>query len=158
MEAISGRFDRNPPLHYEMRIRRVRGELAESPDDLALHDDIAVAFDRLGKSDEALKWIERKRRRMTGIRDVPRPPVAPRRRGPQASRPDAPGWKPAPPPSLDEPFYLTALDHMQQPNFLLAAVVVYIPAGVVAGCVVVAVVRARRRRARERRLTEGGAS
>jgi hypothetical protein len=68
VEAISGRFDRNPPLHYEMRIRRVRGELAESPDDLALHDDIAVAFDRLGKSDEALKWIERKRRRMTGMK------------------------------------------------------------------------------------------
>ncbi|MBO6513184.1 MAG: hypothetical protein JJ974_04385 [Phycisphaerales bacterium] len=59
-EIITGRFDRFPPLFYEMRLERVTGELADDPDNLDLYDDAGVACDRLGLSDEAIGWMERK--------------------------------------------------------------------------------------------------
>lgn len=64
IQVITGRFERNPPLYYEMRLKRVTAELASQPDRLDLYDDASVACDRLGKSDEALKWSEKKRRRL----------------------------------------------------------------------------------------------
>jgi hypothetical protein len=51
--AITGRFERNPPLYYEMRLARVADELQSDPADLA-------ACDRLGRGDEAIAWMERK--------------------------------------------------------------------------------------------------
>jgi len=63
-EIITGRFDRFPPLFYEMRLERVTKELASDPDSLALFDDAGVACDRLGRSDEAIGWMERKRETM----------------------------------------------------------------------------------------------
>lgn len=56
-DVIAGRFERNPDLFYEMRIMR----LTESGQALSLdeHYDVAVAFDRLGRHDEAIKWIGR---------------------------------------------------------------------------------------------------
>lgn len=59
-EVITGRFDRFPPLFYEMRLERVAGEIAGDPDNLDLYDDAGVACDRLGRSDEAIGWMERK--------------------------------------------------------------------------------------------------
>lgn len=61
---ITGRFERSPPLFYEMRIDRAKRAL-EAPREswdtyLRLFDDIAVAYDRLGKSEDAIVWIEKK--------------------------------------------------------------------------------------------------
>jgi hypothetical protein len=60
-EIITGRFDRFPPLYYEMRLERVSSEIESDPDDLNLYDDAGVACDRLGRHDEAIEWMARKR-------------------------------------------------------------------------------------------------
>ncbi len=53
--ALTGRFERNPPLYYQMRVDRLRAQ----PHLTALEDDdLAVALDRLGKGDEALKVLK----------------------------------------------------------------------------------------------------
>jgi hypothetical protein len=59
--VITGRFERNPPLYYEMRIERLKKEIPEDPQKLNLYDDIAVAYDRLHNDDEAIKWMEKKK-------------------------------------------------------------------------------------------------
>lgn len=61
VEVITGRFERNPPLYYRMRIARIDKELARNPDNPASYDDIAVAYDRLGESAKALEWMAKKR-------------------------------------------------------------------------------------------------
>lgn len=61
VEVVTGRFARNPPLFYEMRIEKAEVELKKSPKNWGLYDDIAVAKDRLGESAEALDWMNRKR-------------------------------------------------------------------------------------------------
>lgn len=60
-EVITGRFDRNPPLYYQMRLDRVTSEIKTNPTKLELYDDAAVACDRLNRDDEAIKWMERKK-------------------------------------------------------------------------------------------------
>lgn len=59
--VLTGRFERNPPLFYEMRLARVTAHLESHPEDLASYDDAGVACDRLGRSDEAISWMEKKR-------------------------------------------------------------------------------------------------
>lgn len=65
VETIVGRFDRYPPLYYEMRLERVATELDADPTDhpknLAAYDDAGVACDRLGRHDEAIEWMSGKR-------------------------------------------------------------------------------------------------
>lgn len=61
LDAIVGRFHRNPPLYYEMRLARVARLIEERPEDFNLYDDAAVACDRLGLGDEGLDWLEKKR-------------------------------------------------------------------------------------------------
>lgn len=61
LRVITGRFPRNPPLYYQMRIERERAALQATPKQFGLYDDIAVALDKLGRHDEALQTIERKR-------------------------------------------------------------------------------------------------
>lgn len=61
VETIVGRFDRYPPLYYEMRLERVTKVLEADPTDLAAYDDAGVACDRLGNSDEAIEWLAKKR-------------------------------------------------------------------------------------------------
>lgn len=60
-EIITGRFDRFPPLYYEMRLERVMQDLESDPDNLGLYDDAGVACDRLGRHDEAIGWMAKKR-------------------------------------------------------------------------------------------------
>lgn len=60
VDVIVGRFERNPPLYYEMRLDRVSKDLATHPDRLLLYDDAAVACDRLGRGDEGMDWLEKK--------------------------------------------------------------------------------------------------
>ncbi|WP_119321114.1 hypothetical protein [Capsulimonas corticalis] len=67
LAAITGRFERNPPLYYQMRIARVQQDLQTHPDSLDEYDDIAVACDRLGRDDEAIGWMERKRAHLTPL-------------------------------------------------------------------------------------------
>lgn len=60
-EIITGRFDRYPDLYYQMRLDRVTDEIETDPSNLDLYDDAAVACDRLGRCDEAIEWMARKR-------------------------------------------------------------------------------------------------
>ncbi len=62
--VLTGRFERNPALLYEMRLKRVSAHLQSHPEDLAAYDDAGVACDRLGRGDEAIAWMEKKRARL----------------------------------------------------------------------------------------------
>ena len=64
MAVLTGRFDRNPPLFYEMRLERVGSYLRSHPENLAAYDDAGVACDRLGRGDEAIAWMKKKRARL----------------------------------------------------------------------------------------------
>lgn len=72
--VLTGRFARNPPLFYEMRLARVAEHLRGYPDDLAAYDDAGVACDRLGRGDEAVAWMGKKRARLDGL-DAAEPSV-----------------------------------------------------------------------------------
>ncbi len=61
VKAITGWFDRYPPKYYEMRLERVTKELAAGPEDLDLYDDAGVACSRLGRHDEAIAWMVKKK-------------------------------------------------------------------------------------------------
>ncbi|MCB9674373.1 MAG: hypothetical protein H6737_04605 [Alphaproteobacteria bacterium] len=67
--VIYGDFDRFPPRYYEMRLERVTAELATNPT-FDRYDDAAAALDRLGRSDEAIAMMERKRAAMEGQSDA----------------------------------------------------------------------------------------
>ncbi|HEY3330864.1 MAG TPA: hypothetical protein VGK19_12625 [Capsulimonadaceae bacterium] len=66
-QIITGRFERNPPLYYEMRIKRLESEIPAHPDVLNNYDDIAVALDRVHRDDEAIRWEERKRAKLIAL-------------------------------------------------------------------------------------------
>jgi hypothetical protein len=72
--VLVGRFERNPPLFYEMRLARVTAYLQSHPDDLAAYDDAGVACDRLGRGNEAIAWMEKKRAQLEKL-DASRPEV-----------------------------------------------------------------------------------
>ncbi|PQV63716.1 hypothetical protein B1R32_10955 [Abditibacterium utsteinense] len=61
LRVITGRFERNPPLFYQMRIQRSLAQLKKTPREFGLYDDIAVAYDRLHRDDEALEIMAKKR-------------------------------------------------------------------------------------------------
>ncbi len=61
VRIITGWFDRYPPDYYQMRLVRVTRELRSAPNDLSLYDDAAVACDRLGRPDEAIEWMAKKK-------------------------------------------------------------------------------------------------
>ncbi len=65
--VLTGRFVRNPPVYYEMRLKRVAGLLDSDPGQLDAYDDAGVACDRLGRGDEAIAWMEKKRARLDGL-------------------------------------------------------------------------------------------
>ena len=60
-EAITGRFDRFPPRYYEMRLERCATAIEQGSRDLDLFDNAGVACDRLGRGDEAIEWMRKKR-------------------------------------------------------------------------------------------------
>lgn len=61
VRLIVGWFDRYPPTYYQMRLDRVSKELGSAPNNLGLYDDAAVACDRLGRIDEAIAWMAKKK-------------------------------------------------------------------------------------------------
>lgn len=62
-----GWFDRHPPLYYEMRLSRVSAAVRLEPGRLDHYDDAAVACDRLGRQDEAISWMEQKKKIMDSL-------------------------------------------------------------------------------------------
>lgn len=64
VRVITGRFERNPDLYYQLRLQRVTKELQADPTKLEAYDDAGVACDRLHRGDEAIAWMEKKRRQM----------------------------------------------------------------------------------------------
>jgi hypothetical protein len=59
--VLSGRFERNPPLYFEMRLQRTALLLGNDPKNLDAYDDAGVACDRLGLWDQAIQWMDKKR-------------------------------------------------------------------------------------------------
>ncbi|MGC4045616.1 MAG: hypothetical protein QM758_17635 [Armatimonas sp.] len=64
VRILTGRFERNPPRYYEMRLARVTKELQKTPNQLDLYDDAAVAAERLHHSDAAIAWMAKKKARI----------------------------------------------------------------------------------------------
>jgi hypothetical protein len=64
LRVITGRFERDPPLYYQMRIDRLTAAAKSRPLTLPEYDDIAVAFDRIGLDDDGLAWMGRKKARL----------------------------------------------------------------------------------------------
>lgn len=60
-KLIVGWFDRFPPTYYQMRLERVTKAIEGNPRNLDLYDDAGVACDRLGRSNEAIAWMARKK-------------------------------------------------------------------------------------------------
>lgn len=54
LELITGKFLRHSPEYYRWRIADREKRLKESPNDLAIMDDLAVAYDKLGESQKAV--------------------------------------------------------------------------------------------------------
>lgn len=69
LAVMVGRFPRNPPLYYEMRLERTKKELALNPANLAAYDDAAVACDRLERQDEAIALLDQKKRQLDALPD-----------------------------------------------------------------------------------------
>lgn len=69
LAVMMGRFPRNPPLYYEMRLERTKKELAARPTNLAAYDDAAVASDRLGRPEEAIALLDKKKVQLDAIPD-----------------------------------------------------------------------------------------
>ena len=66
LELITGKFLRHTEPYYRWRIADRTKRLEQSPNDLALYDDIAVAWDKLGDHEEAITVIQRKMEREQG--------------------------------------------------------------------------------------------
>jgi hypothetical protein len=67
VKVIAGRFERNPPQYYQMRLERVARELQTNPNKLENYDDAGVACDRLHRGDEAIAWMEKKKQRLEAL-------------------------------------------------------------------------------------------
>jgi hypothetical protein len=61
VEAVTGRFERQPARYYEMRLATVAREIEAGATALGLFDDAGVACDRLDRHDEAIAWMAKKR-------------------------------------------------------------------------------------------------
>lgn len=71
VHAMTGRFDRFPPLYYEMRLARVEKLIAKNPKDWEAYDAAAVACGRLGQDDDAIEWMNRKLQAMRNASVTP---------------------------------------------------------------------------------------
>jgi hypothetical protein len=60
--AIAGRFTIYPPEYYKRRIEIQTANLKKNPEDLNAYDNLAVAYDRIGKHDEAIATIRKERK------------------------------------------------------------------------------------------------
>lgn len=74
VRAITGRFDRNPPIYYAMRLARAASRVEADPRDFHAYDDAGVACDRLGRPAEAIAWMDRKAKALADAERVGVPP------------------------------------------------------------------------------------
>ncbi|MBC8289608.1 MAG: hypothetical protein H8E37_04750 [Planctomycetes bacterium] len=56
-ELISGKFLRHSKAFYEWRIKNRQARLEATPNDVALYDDLAVAYDKTGQHEKAIETI-----------------------------------------------------------------------------------------------------
>ncbi len=59
-DVIGGRFDRNPPLYYEMRLERSLKAIEADSEDFIAYGDAAIALDKLGRPNEAVVLLEKR--------------------------------------------------------------------------------------------------
>ena len=62
--AVAGRFTIYPREYYRKRIEIQSAILKKDPGNLDAYDNISVAYDRVGDSSNALKWIREKRKHL----------------------------------------------------------------------------------------------
>jgi tetratricopeptide (TPR) repeat protein len=67
LELLTGKFLRHSPEFYEWRVKDRLAKLEREPENLAYLDDLAVAYDKLGKQDLAIELMERKERLKPGM-------------------------------------------------------------------------------------------
>ena len=66
LELITGKFLRHSPEFYRWRIADRLKRLETAPSDAALLDDLAVAYDKTGRHDEAIETARRTERSHPG--------------------------------------------------------------------------------------------
>ncbi|MBI1375597.1 MAG: hypothetical protein GC159_23035 [Phycisphaera sp.] len=67
VDIIVGRFERNPPLYYEMRLERATKDIDTNPADLNAYDDAATSCDHLNRDDDAIDWMARKKAQLDDL-------------------------------------------------------------------------------------------
>ncbi len=67
LELITGKFLRHSTEFYEWRIADRKARLEQEPDNLALYDDLAVAYDKVGQTQKAIETILAKDKRKPGL-------------------------------------------------------------------------------------------
>lgn len=67
LELITGKFLRHSPAFYEWRIEDRKKRIEEEPDNVALYDDLAVAYEKTGQTDLAIETILKKEEISPGL-------------------------------------------------------------------------------------------
>ena len=67
LELITGKFLRHSPAFYEWRIEDRKKRLEEDPENVALYDDLAVAYEKTGQRDLAIETILKKEEISPGL-------------------------------------------------------------------------------------------
>ncbi len=67
LELITGKFLRHSPEFYRWRIQDRERRLQEHPSELALYDDLAVAYDKVGDDNKAIALMLDKEQRAPGL-------------------------------------------------------------------------------------------
>lgn len=67
LELITGKFLRHSPEFYQWRIEDRLKKLKSDPKNLAWHDDLAVAYDKIGQPDKAIAMMEAKETIQPGL-------------------------------------------------------------------------------------------
>lgn len=67
LELITGKFLRHSPEFYEWRIKDRTEKLKTDPTNLAYHDDLAVAYSKVGRTKDAIAMMEAKEKLKPGL-------------------------------------------------------------------------------------------
>jgi tetratricopeptide (TPR) repeat protein len=67
LELITGKFLRHSPEFYEWRIKDRLEKLKTEPNNLAYHDDLAVAYSKVGRTNDAIATMEAKDKIKPGL-------------------------------------------------------------------------------------------
>lgn len=67
LELITGKFLRHSPAFYDWRIEDRKKRIEAEPDNVALYDDLAVAYEKTGQTDLAIETILKKEEISPGL-------------------------------------------------------------------------------------------